>query len=79
MTRRNPSIRVGTGALLALGLIAAAWAQDGDIERGRELFYVHGCYGCHGITHETDFFYGEGLFILANRQNAIFIGQVFPN
>jgi len=31
----------------------AALAQGGDIERGRELFYVHGCYGCHGFNGET--------------------------
>lgn len=43
-------------ALLSAG--AAVWAaattaQENAIERGRELFYVHGCYGCHGFNGET--------------------------
>jgi mono/diheme cytochrome c family protein len=25
----------------------------GDSARGRELFYEHGCYGCHGYNGET--------------------------
>jgi cytochrome c len=30
-------------------------AQDGgaDSERGRELYYRHGCYACHGFNGET--------------------------
>lgn len=34
-----------------------AGAQDrgagGDVERGRQLYYEHGCYGCHGFNGET--------------------------
>jgi mono/diheme cytochrome c family protein len=47
------------GALIALVLIVAPTlqvpAQDGgaDTERGRELYYRHGCYGCHGFNGET--------------------------
>ncbi|HEX6996896.1 MAG TPA: cytochrome c [Gammaproteobacteria bacterium] len=33
----------------------AADAQDarGDPVRGRQLYYDHGCYGCHGFNGET--------------------------
>ena len=26
---------------------------SGDVGKGRELFYEHGCYGCHGYNGET--------------------------
>lgn len=26
---------------------------EADAERGRDLFYEHGCYGCHGFNGET--------------------------
>lgn len=45
--------------LLALGAAAVpVAAQDGqpsigDPDKGRQLFYDHGCYGCHGFNGET--------------------------
>ncbi|HMB73784.1 MAG TPA: cytochrome c [Gammaproteobacteria bacterium] len=52
--RSVASLLSGACLLAAAALWAAdAFAQDGDIERGRELYYVHGCYGCHGYNGET--------------------------
>ena len=28
-------------------------AQDDDAARGKQLYYDHGCYGCHGYNGET--------------------------
>lgn len=42
------------GLLMGCGFWAiSTFAQSGNIERGRELYYVHGCYGCHGFNGET--------------------------
>jgi len=43
------AIAIATAALWA-GAIAA---QGTAVERGRTLFYRHGCYGCHGFNGET--------------------------
>ncbi len=37
----------------SLATFAIANAQDGDAARGKELYYDHGCYGCHGYNGET--------------------------
>ncbi len=29
------------------------YAQDGDAANGKEAYYDHGCYGCHGYNGET--------------------------
>jgi mono/diheme cytochrome c family protein len=45
-----------TVALAVLpGSATAAFAADapGNAARGRQLFYDHGCYGCHGYNGET--------------------------
>jgi mono/diheme cytochrome c family protein len=41
-------------AVLAfLGSAAAHSSQPGDPIRGKQLYYDHGCYGCHGFNGET--------------------------
>ena len=37
-------------SLLCTALVGA---QDSAVERGRTLYYEHGCYGCHGFNGET--------------------------
>ena len=32
---------------------ANLFAQDADPYKGKELYYEHGCYGCHGFNGET--------------------------
>jgi len=34
-------------------LAATVFAQNGDAGTGKELYYVHGCYGCHGYNGDT--------------------------
>ncbi len=48
----------GAVCALALGQAPAPAQQEtatsaGDAERGRRLFYEHGCYGCHGFNGQT--------------------------
>ncbi len=58
MTKRNQLTR-GTAIALtgaALGALGVAVAQNGaapDPIRGKQLYYEHGCYGCHGFNGET--------------------------
>lgn len=41
-------------ALTGVLLIATAAAQEqGDPERGKQLYYDHACYACHGYNGET--------------------------
>jgi len=40
-------------ALALLGRVAAQSKQPGDPVRGKQLYYEHGCYGCHGFNGET--------------------------
>jgi mono/diheme cytochrome c family protein len=49
MMKRLNSCLAGTALLIASTLAA----QEPSVERGQELFYVHGCYGCHGFNGET--------------------------
>lgn len=45
----------GVLAFAALGFVAAV-AQtppSGDPVRGKQLYYDHGCYGCHGFNGQT--------------------------
>jgi len=58
----NPT-RISAAALCGLAVAAAlssaaAFAQQkpmppADADRGKQLFYEHGCYGCHGFNGET--------------------------
>jgi mono/diheme cytochrome c family protein len=43
-------------------------AGAGDPARGKQLFYQHGCYGCHGYSGETGFrnLVGTGSPIVEN-------------
>lgn len=45
----------GVLACAALSLVAAIaqTSQPGDPVRGKQLYYDHGCYGCHGFNGET--------------------------
>jgi mono/diheme cytochrome c family protein len=43
---------IGAATALALGAVLAQQAR-GDAENGKQLFYAHGCYGCHGFNGET--------------------------
>lgn len=36
-----------------LGAAAFVYAKDADADRGRDAYYDHGCYGCHGYNGET--------------------------
>jgi mono/diheme cytochrome c family protein len=60
MIGRFSSSAVALGAVaVAVSLLGlAAIAQDkqmpeGNAARGKQLFYDHGCYGCHGFNGET--------------------------
>ncbi len=40
--------------VLACAILAATvYAREGDAVRGKELYYAHGCYGCHGYNGDT--------------------------
>jgi len=47
-----PGVLAGAASLVLVSLVAA---QDraGDAVRGEQLYYDHGCYGCHGYNGET--------------------------
>jgi mono/diheme cytochrome c family protein len=54
----NPRMRMACSGLAATALalaLGAVGAQEshGDAALGKELFYAHGCYGCHGFNGET--------------------------
>ncbi len=85
------------GAIL-VGLAATAGAQmpmgeiTGDAETGKQLYYDHSCYGCHGYTGETGhqmklvgsgFLLNEQTFIIYLRlraeQNPILPSETMPN
>lgn len=73
MKTRNRSVFVSAAAAIAAVLLGSVAAQDGSIERGKALFYVHGCYGCHGYNGETGVqdLVGTGSPIVGNE--ALFI------
>jgi hypothetical protein len=72
MYRRHSYLVVAATAL-AFGLVTAPAAQERSVERGKQLFYVHGCYGCHGFNGETGAqdLVGTGSPIVSNE--ALFI------
>lgn len=39
--------------LASFGHAADQDSQSGDPRRGKQLFYAHGCYECHGFNGET--------------------------
>src|SRR5690606_4361934 len=52
---QKPAAFTGGILLLALWLVVAV-AQtpaSGDPVRGKQLYYDHGCYGCHGFNGQT--------------------------
>jgi cytochrome c553 len=63
MTQHPPfrSAAIASGLVVIVGLALATpsvWSADaaqrpGDAARGRQLFYAHACYGCHGYNGET--------------------------
>ena len=85
------------GAVFA-GIAGMAGAQmplgeiTGDAETGKQLYYDHACYGCHGYTGETGhqmklvgsgFLLNEQTFIIYLRlraeQNPILPSETMPN
>jgi mono/diheme cytochrome c family protein len=38
---------------VAMLVFGSAAAQSGNPTRGKQLYYDHGCYGCHGFNGET--------------------------
>ena len=103
--RRNGAGRVlagiGTALLCAaflMGTAGSAYAQlplgeiTGDAEAGKQLYYDHACYACHGYTGETGhqmklvgsgFLLNEQTFIiylrLRTEQNPILPSETMPN
>jgi mono/diheme cytochrome c family protein len=56
MTSNTMKIAIAAG--LAVGVTAfagavAAQGSAGDTARGKQLYYVNGCYGCHGFNGQT--------------------------
>lgn len=51
---RRSILALSLGCLVLPGaLLPLALAQSGNALEGQEIFYEHGCYGCHGYTGET--------------------------
>lgn len=90
MNRWKAIFVVGLGSLGA-----AAWGQQavsGDAGRGKDLYYTHGCYACHGyqgvgrrhlVNNESGILTSEALFLTYLRaradQNPTFPVQSMPN
>jgi len=66
MTLRSKASALAVASALAAGLAALAGAvaaaqtpaqtpaaAAGDPVRGKQLYYAHGCYGCHGFGGQT--------------------------
>jgi mono/diheme cytochrome c family protein len=43
------TIRIAASVLTGLALLAVVRVHAADIDEGRRLFFVQGCYGCHRI------------------------------
>ena len=57
-TLRQFRTRVAIGALLAVAAslfnpASGETPRAADASRGKQLYYKHGCYGCHGFNGET--------------------------
>jgi mono/diheme cytochrome c family protein len=51
--RAYQSLLVSAACTILFATAGSAFAQDGDAEKGKTLYYDHGCYGCHGYNGET--------------------------
>ncbi len=62
--------RTGKGKAKADSKQAQFGPVTGNVAHGRELFYAHSCYGCHGYNGETGArdLVGTNSAILANEQ-----------
>ncbi len=51
----NNVLKVRGGVLCVILSVAVGgvFAQEGDATKGKELYFGHGCYGCHGYNGET--------------------------
>jgi mono/diheme cytochrome c family protein len=60
-------------AYSALLLFGSAAAQSGNPARGKQLYYDHGCYGCHGFNGETGVrrLVGTGSSVLENADSFV--------
>jgi mono/diheme cytochrome c family protein len=38
---------------ISVATVGSAHAEDTDAARGKQLYFDHGCYGCHGYNGET--------------------------
>ena len=47
------AITLACSAIAALGIAVAQNGTAGNPMRGKQLYYDHGCYGCHGFNGET--------------------------
>jgi mono/diheme cytochrome c family protein len=50
------TLLIAAGIAAGLAAIAGAVAAQGaagDAARGKQLYYVNGCYGCHGFNGQT--------------------------
>jgi mono/diheme cytochrome c family protein len=65
-----------TRTLLIASLLAAVagTASAQNVERGKQLYFDHGCYGCHGYQGQTGArnLVGTGSPIVANPQAFVF-------
>lgn len=96
-TQTGPGVTVAVGAMV-IGFVVIAGAQmpmgeiTGDVEAGKQLYYDHACYACHGYTGETGhqmkligsgFLLNEQTFIIYLRlraeQNPILPSETMPN
>jgi mono/diheme cytochrome c family protein len=75
--RRTTSVAFVGGlafaALALLGNAAEQKGQPGDPARGKQLYYAHGCYECHGFNGETGArrLVGTGSSIIADQDTFI--------
>lgn len=52
-TNTGICVAVGCAVVALFGTASAQTARSGDAIRGKQLYYDHGCYGCHGFNGET--------------------------
>jgi mono/diheme cytochrome c family protein len=56
-TSKSPAILAVAAVAVSLFSLAVfaqqAQTPAGNADRGKALFYAHGCYGCHGFNGET--------------------------
>jgi mono/diheme cytochrome c family protein len=47
------TLLIAAGLVALAGSAAAAEGPVGDAAKGKSLYYVNGCYGCHGFNGQT--------------------------